>query len=71
MPLTIIVDNIANFSKSVEAVVNLCHPTPGQIGTGVDAAIHKGAGEKLRERLEELGRLKVGGIHYTDGYGLK
>lgn len=70
MPLTIIVDNIANFSKSVEAVVNLCHPTPGQIGTGVDAAIHKKAGEKLRERLQELGRLEVGGIHYTDGYEL-
>ena len=70
MPLTIIVDDIANFSRPIEAVVNLCHPTPGEVGTGVDAAIHKKAGEKLRARLKELGRLKVGGIHYTDGYGL-
>lgn len=70
MPLTIIVDDIANFSRPIEAVVNLCHPTPGEVGTGVDAAIHKKAGEKLRARLKELGRLEVGGIHYTDGYGL-
>lgn len=70
MPLTIIMDNLANLSKHVEAVVNLCHPTPGEIGTGVDAAIHAKAGPRLCERLAQLPRLQVGQFHYTDGYDL-
>jgi O-acetyl-ADP-ribose deacetylase (regulator of RNase III) len=70
MPLTIIMDNLANLSKHVDAIVNLCHPTPGEIGTGVDAAIHAKAGPRLRQRLAELPRLHVGEFHYTDGYDL-
>ena len=70
MPLTIIVDDIANFSRTIEAVVNLCHPPPGEVGTGVDAAIHAKAGPRLRQRLAELPRLHVGEFHYTDGYDL-
>ena len=70
MPWEIIRDNIADLHVPVEVVVNLPHPVPGKIGTGVDQAIHKKAGPMLLRALEQHGVLNEGDPVYTDGYEL-
>ncbi len=68
MPLTIVRQDITEMAT--EAIVNTANPDP-LIGSGVDKAIHDKAGEKLLEERKKIGRLEVGEVAVTKGYGLK
>lgn len=68
MPWKIIRDDIANLHVPVDVVVNLPHPIPGKVGTGVDRAINEKAGSKLRRELAKYGTINEGDAVYTNAY---
>ena len=67
MPFEIVRNNIVNMY--VDAIVNTANPKP-IIGTGVDSAIHQGAGEKLLEARKKIGDISVGEARVTPAYAL-
>ena len=67
MPFEIIRNDITNMR--VDAVVNTVSPQ-AEVGSGVDAGIHKKAGSKLLEARRKIGVIDVGHSAITSGYGL-
>ena len=67
MPFEIVRNDIVNMQ--VDAIVNTANPKP-IIGYGVDAGIHKKAGEKLLEERQKIGNIGVGEAVITSGFDL-
>lgn len=67
MPFEIIRNDIVNMQ--VDAVVNTANPKP-VIGSGVDTAIHKKAGQELLLARKKIGCIDFGDAVITSGYGL-
>lgn len=67
MPFEIVRNDIVNMQ--VDAIVNTANPKP-IIGYGVDAGIHKKAGEKLLEERQKIGSIGVGEAAITSGFDL-
>lgn len=67
MPFEIVRNDIVNMQ--VDAIVNTANPEP-IVGYGVDAGIHKKAGEKLLEARKKIGRIQVGDAAITPGFNL-
>ena len=67
MPFEIVRNDITNMYA--DAIVNTANPMP-VIGTGVDAAIHKAAGDKLLEERLEVGDIARGEAKATQAYNL-
>ena len=67
MPFEMIRNDIVNMK--VDAIVNTAHPFP-EIGTGVDTAIHKAAGEKLLRARKKIGIIDRGSAAVTAAYDL-
>ena len=67
MPLKIVRNDITKMQ--VDAIVNPTNHTLLSDG-GVDGAIHRAAGDKLRAACEKLGRLTVGEAKLTHGFEL-
>jgi len=67
MPFEIVRNDIVNMQ--VDAIVNTANPKP-IIGYGVDAGIHKKAGPQLLAAREQVGRIDVGEVALTPGFGL-
>ena len=67
MPFEIIRNDIGNMQ--VDAVVNTANPKP-VIGSGVDTAIHKKAGQELLLARKKIGCIDFGNAVITPGYGL-
>lgn len=67
MPFKVVRNDIVNMR--VDAIVNTANPRP-EIGSGVDAAIHKKAGPGLLVARQEIGRIPVGHSAITAAYGL-
>lgn len=67
MPFEIVRNDIVNMQ--VDAVVNTANPNP-VIGSGVDSAIYRKAGEELLAARQKIGRIPFGGAAVTPGFGL-
>ena len=67
MPFEIIRNDIVNMQ--VDAVVNTANPKP-VIGSGVDTAIHKKAGQELLLARKKIGCIDFGDAVITSGYEL-
>ena len=67
MPLKIIRNDIANMEA--EAIVNTANPKP-VIGSGVDAAIHKKAGENLLKERKKIGAIPYGEARISPAFHL-
>ena len=67
MPFEIVRNDIVNMQ--VDAIVNTANPKP-IIGYGVDAGVHKKAGPQLLTAREQVGRIDVGEVALTPGFGL-
>lgn len=67
MPFEIVRNDIVNMQ--VDAIVNTANPKP-IVGYGVDAGIHKKAGEKLLEERQKIGNIGVGEAVITSGFDL-
>lgn len=67
MPFEIVRNDIVNMQT--DAVVNTANPNP-VVGSGVDSAIHKKAGEKLLAARQKIGRIEFGDAVITSGFGL-
>ena len=67
MPFEIIRNDIVNMQ--VDAVVNTANPKP-VIGSGVDTAIHKKAGQELLLSRKKIGCIDFGDAVITSGYEL-
>lgn len=67
MPFEIVRNDIVNMQ--VDAIVNTANPYP-VIGSGVDAGIHKKAGNKLLEARQKIGCIAMGDAAITPGFGL-
>lgn len=67
MPFEIVRNDIVNMN--VDVIVNTANPEP-VIGYGVDAGIHKKAGEKLLEARKSIGRIHIGDACITPGFEL-
>lgn len=68
MPFEIVRNDIVNMQ--VDAIVNTANPKP-IVGYGVDAGIHKKAGEKLLEERQRIGNIGVGEAVITPGFNLE
>ena len=68
MPFEIVRNDIVNMQ--VDAIVNTANPKP-IVGYGVDAGIHKKAGEKLLEERQKIGNIGVGEAVITPGFNLE
>ncbi len=67
MPFEIVRNDIVNMQ--VDAIVNTANPKP-IVGYGVDAGVHKKAGPQLLAAREQVGRIDVGEVAVTPGFGL-
>ena len=67
MPFEIVRNDIVNMQ--VDAIVNTANPKP-MIGYGVDAGVHKKAGPELLVARKQVGRIDVGEVAVTPGFGL-
>jgi len=67
MPFEIVRNDITKMY--VDAIVNTANPMT-DIGSGVDAAIHKAAGEKLLEERKQIGFINFGDAKVTSAYNL-
>lgn len=67
MPFEIVRNDIVNMQT--DAIVNTANPEP-IVGSGVDSAIHKKAGQKLLSARREIGRIGFGGAVITPGFKL-
>ena len=67
MPFEIVRNDIVNMQ--VDAIVNTANPKP-IVGYGVDAGVHKIAGPQLLAAREQVGRIDVGEVAVTPGFGL-
>lgn len=67
MPFEIVRNDIVNMQ--VDAVVNTANPEP-VIGTGVDSAIHKKAGNELLEARKKIGCIDFGDAAITPAFNL-
>ena len=67
MPFEIVRNDIVNMQT--DAVVNTANPEP-VIGSGVDSAVHKKAGEKLLLARKKIGKIDFGDAVITKGFGL-
>lgn len=68
MPFEIVRNDIVNMQ--VDAIVNTANPKP-IVGYGVDAGIHKAAGEKLLRARQRIGDIRMGDCAITKGYELQ
>ena len=67
MPLEIVRNDITNMQ--VDAIVNSANPKP-VIGAGIDAGIHKKAGEGLLTARKKIGDIPFGEAAITPAFGL-
>lgn len=67
MSFEIVRNDIVNMQ--VDAVVNTANPNP-VIGSGVDSAVHKKAGDELLAAREKIGHIEFGDAAVTPGFGL-
>ena len=67
MPFEIVRNDIVNMQ--VDAVVNTANPEP-VIGTGVDSAIHKKAGNELLAARKKIGCIDFGDAAITPAFNL-
>ncbi len=67
MPLEIVRNDITNMQ--VDAIVNSANPKP-VIGAGIDAGIHKKAGEGLLAARKKIGDIAFGEAAITPAFGL-
>ena len=67
MPFEIVRNDIV--SMQVDAIVNSANPEP-VVGSGVDAGIHKAAGDKLLQARRRIGPIRMGDCAITKGYQL-
>ena len=67
MPLDIVRNDITNMQ--VDAIVNSANPKP-VIGAGIDAGIHKKAGEGLLAARKKIGDIAFGEAAVTPAFGL-
>ena len=67
MPFEIVRNDIVNMA--VDAVVNTANPKP-IVGYGVDAGLHRKAGPALLAARKLIGRIGVGEVAVTPGFGL-
>ena len=70
MPYEIVIGDISNLSFHVDVIVTLAHPTPGEVGYGVDRAIYRRTGDQLKEDRRSMGPFVRGGMIMTSSYGL-
>ena len=70
MPYEIVIGDISNLSFHVDVIVTLAHPTPGEVGYGVDRAIYRRTGDQLKEDRRRMGPFVRGGMIMTSSYGL-
>lgn len=67
MPFEIVRNDIT--AMQVDAIVNPANPNP-TIGYGCDAGIHQAAGPELLQARKQIGKIGVGEVKATHGFGL-
>lgn len=70
MPYEIVIGDISDLSFHVDVIVTLAHPTPGEVGYGVDRAIYRRVGDQLKEDRRRMGPFECGGMIIISSYGL-
>lgn len=71
MPYEIVIGDISDLSFSVDVIVTMAHHTPGEIGNGVDRAIYRRVGERMKKERLYLVPSKDNRVIIGSAYNLK